>query len=1505
VTAAVAESGGAPAAPSSSRRHRTLGYLLLAALSYLPVLATAPGKVAADTKQYLYLDPTRLMERAWSMWDPNIGMGTVTHQNIGYLFPMGPFYWVLDRVGLPDWVAQRLWLGSIIFAAGLGMLYLFRTLGARGSGAVVGALAYMLSPYLLDYAARISVILLPWAGLPFLLAFTIRALRRGGWRYAALFALTVQVVGSVNATALVFVGVAPLLWLPYAWLVLREVRFGRLVATVAKIGALTLAASLWWMSGLWAQGSYGVDILKFTETLRAVSRTTLPNEVLRGLGYWFFYGRDKLGPWIEASNDYTQTPGMILLSYGIPVLALASAALVRWRHRAFFILVAFVGVVIAVGAHPYDSPTPFGAIFKHLGETWTPAFALRSTGRAAPLVVLGLAVLLASGVNAVVRWLDERRAAGRRSLPGHLPGVAVAVVMGALVIANLPALWNGTFYGTNLQRDEDIPEYWKDAAAHLDAQGDATRVMELPGVDFASYRWGNTVDPITPGIMDRPYVARELIPYGSPASANLLNAYDLRIQNRQLPADALAPMADVMSVGDYALRNDIQFERYRVLRPQFLWDLFTPTPAGLGAPTGFGAASNVQTTQYPFLDEQALGSPDPLVTPHAVEVFPVEDPTHIVHTAPSTRPVVLAGDGDGIVDAASVGLLNGRPLVLYSAGFGQDTATLRRQIRADATLVVTDSNRQAARRWSTVTDTIGYTEGPGSHPLTRDLTDAQLDLFPESGTSTKTITLLQGVKGVAANSYGNPITYTPEDRAARAFDGDPYTAWRTGAFDDVRGDRIRVVLDHPITTDHVNLVQVLKPPNERWVTRAVLTFDGGSPVTADIGAASRTVAGQTVRFPKRTFSTFQLEIRDTNLGQLLGYGGVSPVGFGEIRLRDDAPGAPPVRVHEILRMPTDLLTAAGPASVDQPLVLLMRRQRVIPVPPRSDPELSMVRQFTLPTGRGFGVAGQARLATSVPDDRVDRLLGYTGPVVATSSAHLPGAPQDRASAALDGNPATAWVTPYSTIDGEFLDLTLPAPTTLDHLDLQVVADGRHSVPTRLRISTPEGEHRTVTLPAVKDRAEPNATVAVPVSFPALTGSSFRVTITGHRPVTTHEWYCECDLALPVGIAELGAAAIPPVTVPAQIPDECRSDLVTVDGRPVPVRILGSTADALALRPLPLVACADPGAVAQTAIPAGTRVLRTATGADAGFDVDQLTLASGAGGRPWAGLTPTGTAGPVPATAGTAGAGPATPTVAPGPKVHVVSTGRAKVEVQVTGATKPFWLALGQSVNPGWDASVDGRSIGGSTVVDGYANGWLVRPAADGRPLAITMEWLPQRTVNRALFLSALAVLACLGIVVGSWIRRRRRLRAGIVDPVSPQVVEDDAPAVVVSPFVAFGARPSTLAVVLTTVVALGLGAFFVKPWVGALFAVAVVAALLRPRWRALLTVVPVVGLAACGAFIAVKQIRGHFMAVFEWPTFFWQVRTLGWVVILFLAGDAIVEIVRTRRRPEGGEARGP
>ena len=65
------------------------------------------------------------------------------------------------------------------FGAALGVLFLLRTLHVRGPGVAVATVVFMLTPYTLDFSSRISVILLPWAGLPWMLALTIRALRAG------------------------------------------------------------------------------------------------------------------------------------------------------------------------------------------------------------------------------------------------------------------------------------------------------------------------------------------------------------------------------------------------------------------------------------------------------------------------------------------------------------------------------------------------------------------------------------------------------------------------------------------------------------------------------------------------------------------------------------------------------------------------------------------------------------------------------------------------------------------------------------------------------------------------------------------------------------------------------------------------------------------------------------------------------------------------------------------------------------------------------------------------------------------------------------------------------------------------------------------------------------------------------------------------------------------------------------------------------------------------------
>ena len=120
----------------------------------------------------------------------------------------------------------------------------------------------------------------------------------------------------------------------------------------------------------------------------------------------------------------------------------------------------------------------------------------------------------------------------------------------------------------------------------------------------------------------------------------------------------------------------------------------------------------------------------------------------------------------------------------------------------------------------------------------------------------------------------------------------------------------------------------------------------------------------------------------------------------------------------------------------------------------------------------------------------------------TARAHLPGALAQRGSAALDGDPSTYWGGSFGGVDDQWLQVDQGQVRTLDHLDLQLVADGFHSVPTELTI-TPDGDASSavkVPLPEVADKTNTDdrsgATVSAPVDFPAVTGRVLKVAVSG-------------------------------------------------------------------------------------------------------------------------------------------------------------------------------------------------------------------------------------------------------------------------------------------------------------------------------------------------------------------------------------------------------------------------
>ena len=265
-------------------------------LALIPLLFSQSGRISDDTKAYLYLNPQHLLATASSMWNADQGFGMVTHQNIGFLFPMGPFFWLCHSVGIATWISQRLWMGLIIAAAGIGVRRFLRFLGFGDAPAVVGAIFYMLSPYLLVNVARTSAILLPWAGLGWIMRASLRSLDDKGWREPAKVALVVAIVGGTNATSILLVAVAPFLWIS-SLVLQRRVTMKRAASAYGRIGILSLMVSLWWIVGLWVEGRYGLNVPQFTETMATVSQSSSVSEVFRGLGYWYFYGGDHGGLW--------------------------------------------------------------------------------------------------------------------------------------------------------------------------------------------------------------------------------------------------------------------------------------------------------------------------------------------------------------------------------------------------------------------------------------------------------------------------------------------------------------------------------------------------------------------------------------------------------------------------------------------------------------------------------------------------------------------------------------------------------------------------------------------------------------------------------------------------------------------------------------------------------------------------------------------------------------------------------------------------------------------------------------------------------------------------------------------------------------------------------------------------------------------------------------------------------------------------------------------------------
>ena len=1116
----------------------------LALLAYLPALLSAPGRVPGDTKLSLYLDPSRLVADSIWTWDVRQFSGWVPHQNVGYLWPSGPFYWFFDVVlSTPDWVAHRLWIGTLLVLAGTGVLFFARRLGLPATTAVVAAIVYQLSPYVLPYVSRTSALLLPWSLLGWILVVSVLIARHRRARDVAIWALLVASTGGLNATALAMIAPAPLVWIVVESRARSSWR--STIRLVLGLGAVAVLVNAWWIVGLATQGRFGAAVLSFSETLPSTAATSTSLEVLRGLGYWLFYDRNVAVELTSAAEPYMGV-GVVLLA-GLSLVAIGLVGLARLpaaiRRPASIVLV--VGVVLAVGAHPFADPSPLWS-WAADNPTSAISLALRSSTRAAPLVVLVLALGVGATATRARQWSIDRSWGDRRSLIAP----ASIVVLAAL---NLPALFTGHLVDPVLERPEHVPTAWTEAARFLDARlaaGHDGAVLLVPGIESAAYRWGYPVDPMMPALTDKRFVSRDWLPLGSAPYMDALYAFDDAFQEGRLDPASIAPMARLLGADTVMVVNSHQYERFGTIRPERAASLMGDDPPGLTRLADFGSPSINLADRF-WSADQILAPPRALPE---ISLWSVDDPSSPVRV--STEPTWIRADGTGLVDAASAGLIDGHDVILDPATFGPATGDPSDEIPIGP-IVVTDSSRRRAHHWRSSQEVWGATEPETGVVSLVDVYDQRLPLT--SFGPAETIVRPEAIEAVATG-YGTELSYWPEYRPAMALDGDPNTAWLVGDERDPRGHVFTITSDTPLDS----LVLERATERDRWVTVVEIRADDGIWTRHRLDDTTTIVLDRpATRLEIRLAEIAWNDDASASHGDAVGFREVLPI---------------ELRRPEVVRV----APLADGLTVD---AFVFTRLVADPVDHwRDDPEHRLVREFTVPGDLTVDVEVTAHLSARAPTSVVAELFGLETPGARTTVDHLVGHQAWASWSAHDGDPTTAW---WSAVGDERPTLVVPVTGPVESLTI-VQPDSSPRV-RRVLVSDGSGVAREVDV-APDGR----------IDFDPIEGDRLEIVVVDFEEIVHLDRRTGRSLRHPIGVAEVTGASIQ--SLDRSWATECRDDLIDFDGEPLSIRLRGRIDELLGGAPFDVEMCSD-----DVLLVGGVHRLETTGGLISGVDVDRIVF----------------------------------------------------------------------------------------------------------------------------------------------------------------------------------------------------------------------------------------------------------------------------------------------------------
>ena len=817
--------------PSAPVRDETLvrRLTLLAVCLLLSALACSldPTRIVGDTKLDLTVNPLGFLYRALYLWDPSY-FGQLQNQAYGYLFPNGPFHALLIGAGMPEWVVQRLWMAALLCAAFTGTVAVARALRVGSLPTqVVAGVAFALSPRALTLLSYNSAELQPTMLLPWVLLPLVHGTRPGAdpRRAALLSAAAFLLCGGTNAASELAVLVVPLLYLLTRASGRRK--WTLLGWWLAAIGLV----SFWWLAPLLLMGRYVFSFMPFTEDAATTTSVTSLLNTVRGASNWMGYVPGSSA--LPAGSEVATTPWLVLATALVAALGLAGAVHRRNPERLFLGASALAGTALVAAGYTGALGGLLGPAVQDLLDGALSPF--RNVHKFDVLVRLPVAVGLAHLPEAAARLRSVPGRGPLRRLPD--PRSLTAAACALTVLSTLTPL--ATVGGATRGSFTEIPDYWYEATAWLDARSGGRTTMAVPGSARGEYLWGRPMDEPMQPLMRTPWTNQQIIPWGSAGVSRLTHAVDQRLSSG-LGSAGLADALARMGVRYLLVRNDLQREGNNGGWPARVHQALADSP-GIDRVRSFGPV---------------MGSLDPLPAARwydqpyrALDVYAVTGTTPLAATVPADGALRVTGGPEALLALAEQGLLTDDRPVIIGDDPGADGV-------AAADTVATDTVRRVEVVYPDVRRNTSATLG-AAEEFDRDVPAP--DVVDPAWEPYTSVAHYEGIAAVTASSAESsalalPARRDPGRTPYAALDGSPVTSWRSSSADGAVGEWLEVAFTEPrdVTGTTVTFERLPDTPPPSKVT---VTTDHGSVQTEldDFGSAQELAVpeGETSRLRVR------------------------------------------------------------------------------------------------------------------------------------------------------------------------------------------------------------------------------------------------------------------------------------------------------------------------------------------------------------------------------------------------------------------------------------------------------------------------------------------------------------------------------------------------------------------------------------------------------------------------------------------------------------------------------